>query len=301
MRPAVLDLAAYFLRARIFRQHLPLLASFKLTYRCNLACQACPYHLRAGEDRAHMSWERACQSLEHLQRKGCRIVVFEGGEPLLWRDGGHDFNALAALARRLFLRTAATTNGTLALDVPTDVLWVSMDGDRATHDALRSGSFGRIMDNLKASPHPRLLIHYTINSLNIDDMDPLALTVAALPQVKGLTFQLFYPYHRGEADLSLSPAQRRRAMEEALRLKREGLPVLNSRRVLTSMIANTWRCHAWALANVDPDGTISQGCYVDTRGTIDCSMCGFTPVAEASEALDLHPASILAGWRIFIR
>ena len=128
MRPAVLDLAAYFLRARIFRQHLPLLASFKLTYRCNLACQACPYHLRAGEDRAHMSWERACQSLEHLQRKGCRIVVFEGGEPLLWRDGGHDFNALAALARRLFLRTAATTNGTLALDVPTDVLWVSMDG-----------------------------------------------------------------------------------------------------------------------------------------------------------------------------
>jgi len=37
------------------------------------------------------------------------------------------------------------------------------------------------------------------------------------------------------------------------------------------------------------------------RCNLKCRDCGFTPVAEASGALDMLPGSLLAGWRIFIK
>jgi len=82
-----------------------------------------------------MSWEQAVEALNELKRLGCRFVIFEGGEPLLWSDGNHDFSDLPEKARSLFLRVGVTTNGTVSLDVPTDLLWVSLDGafDRALH------------------------------------------------------------------------------------------------------------------------------------------------------------------------
>jgi MoaA/NifB/PqqE/SkfB family radical SAM enzyme len=105
------DLVQFFLMTKIMGQRLPLMASFKLTYRCNLACSACPFHRRAREEGSHMSWHTALTSLERLRRMGCRIVIFEGGEPLLWRDSGHDFSELARHAARDFLCVGATTNG----------------------------------------------------------------------------------------------------------------------------------------------------------------------------------------------
>jgi len=67
------------------------------------------------------------------------------------------------------------------------------------------------------------------------------------------------------------------------------------------MIANEWTCRDRLLANVDPDGSITRGCYVRSRGEVRCSDCGFTPVAELSGAFDLAPGSILAGWKAFIQ
>jgi hypothetical protein len=46
------------------------------------------------------------------------------------------------------------------------------------------------------------------------------------------------------------------------------------------------------LANVDPDGSLWTGCYLQHRGEIRCQLCGFTPVAEASLAMGLHPAAL---------
>ena len=40
--PSPYPFLAFFFRRKVLRQKQPLLASFKLTYRCNLACQACP-------------------------------------------------------------------------------------------------------------------------------------------------------------------------------------------------------------------------------------------------------------------
>jgi MoaA/NifB/PqqE/SkfB family radical SAM enzyme len=299
--PWLLDLTGFFLKRKILKRKIPLLASFKVTYHCNLKCRACPYHLRGAEENSRMSWPTAVNALDALARLGTRIVVFEGGEPLLWRDGSYRLHDLIMYARKRFLRVAVTTNGTLTLDVPADMIWVSLDGLKDTHDGLRSDSFDRVAANLQATNHPRVFTHTTINRRNWAELESIAKWVKDLPSVKGMTFQFFYPYLRGEDDLALKPQDRRDAVEKLIELKKRGFPVLNSAGRLRAMINNTWRCHDDILINVDPDGTVTRGCYVKSRGEINCDACGFTPVAEASGALDLIPGSLRAGWNLFLK
>jgi MoaA/NifB/PqqE/SkfB family radical SAM enzyme len=117
------------------RQHKPLLASYKLTYHCNLACTQCPFIQYSGPN---PSFELVCQRLDALYQRGNRLVVFEGGEPLLWRDGKHDLRDVVRYARQRFACVALTTNGTLPLDIDTDVLWVSIDGFADTQPPARA-------------------------------------------------------------------------------------------------------------------------------------------------------------------
>jgi MoaA/NifB/PqqE/SkfB family radical SAM enzyme len=294
-----LDLLDFYFHRKILRQKIPLLASFKLTYRCNLSCSACPFHGRAAENNSHITWGGAVDALDALKMLGTRIVVFEGGEPFLWQDGTHGLHDLVMYAKKRFLRVAVTTNGTFPLDVPADVVWVSIDGLNGTHDRLRSGSFERIWSNLKSADHPRVLIHFTMNRLNWRELDQLAEKLKYVPAVKGLSVQLFYPYDQGESSLALLPDERKSALENVIRLKKS-YPIINSERCLKAMIGNNWHCHDDVLINVDPDGKLTQGCYVKSRGKVNCRECGFTPVAEASGALDLQPGSILAGWKAYL-
>jgi MoaA/NifB/PqqE/SkfB family radical SAM enzyme len=252
-------------------------------------------------DEDQMSWNKAIAALKTLSRLGTRFVVFEGGEPLLWRNGLYRLHDLVLYAKKHFLRVAVTTNGTLPLDVPCHILWVSLDGIKETHDNLRSDSFDRIWSNIKETKHSRVFVHLTLNRLNWRDIESLATLVKQTPTLKGMTVQFFYPYNQGEDDLSLSPEERCTAIEKLLKLKKSGLPILNSMDRLKAMVNNRWLCHDDILINVDPDGIITKGCYVKSRGQINCDACGFTPVAEASGALDLIPGSLYAGWKLFLK
>ena len=249
-----------------------------------------------------MGRQTALATLEALQHSGTRIVVFEGGEPLLWQDGPYRIHDLIRHARKRFLRVAVTTNGTLPLDVPADILWVSLDGTKEMHDDLRSRSFDRIWSNLKATKHPKVFIHCTLNCRNWGNIEELAGLIRGNPAVKGMTVQFHYPYNQGEdGSLALTPEERRTAIAKLLELKRKGFPILNSAGRLRAMVRNSWRCHDDILINVDPDGQITTGCYVKNRGDIRCDHCGFTPVAEASGALDLIPGCLYAGWQLFLK
>jgi len=295
------SLFGLYLQRRVLRRPTPLLASVKLTYKCNLACGMCPFHLRMGESNSSMGWHTAVKLLANLSSLGTRIAVLEGGEPLLWRDGEKGIEDLVSYAKGRFLRVAATTNGTLPLDLPVDLLWVSLDGLKDEHDRFRSGSFDRVWANLKKSRHPNLYVHFTMHRENWKCLEGLADKLQEIPAVKGITVQLFYPYGQGEWSLALAGEERRAALENVLALKKRGYPILNSSNRLRAMNQNVWKCHEDILINADPDGTITPGCYAKSRGDVNCRDCGFTPVAEASGALDLIAGSLLAGFKIFLR
>jgi Fe-coproporphyrin III synthase len=79
---ALPQLALFFLKTKVFRKKIPLIASFKLTYNCNLKCAPCPFHSKAGMPGTHIPWDEAVNALIRLKRMGCLFVIFEGGEPL---------------------------------------------------------------------------------------------------------------------------------------------------------------------------------------------------------------------------
>ncbi|HEX9971989.1 MAG TPA: radical SAM protein, partial [bacterium] len=89
----------YFLKhniiSRLFQIRQPLLASFKITYRCTLKCRSCPFWKM---EPLSISFHRAVEIINEFQRKGVRLLIFEGGEPFLWRDGDYRLENLVRFA-----------------------------------------------------------------------------------------------------------------------------------------------------------------------------------------------------------
>lgn len=290
----VLYLAQYYARARFFNDKRPILAGMKLTHRCTLKCRQCPYWQRPVPD---LPWERILDILPDIYRRGVRILILEGGEPMLWKDGGHGISDVVREAKRYFYCTGVTTNGTLPLDVASDIIWVSIDGLKETHDRLRGQSFDRIIDNIRKSSHPKIFANITINKLNQQEISHLIKYMA--PIVKGITIQFFYPYPESE-DLLLTWPERARVLDQLVELKQEGYPLTDSILALRTLRDNSWACEPWMIANVEPDGTFNHGCYLKNR-TIDenpCRFCGFAAHTEISLAYQLHWSAIMSGKEI---
>jgi MoaA/NifB/PqqE/SkfB family radical SAM enzyme len=279
----------------IFRRgtRTPFLASYKLTYHCNLGCLQCPFWEMKSPD---PSFSSVVETLDALYVRGNRIIIFEGGEPMLWKDGVYTIHDVVMEARKRFYRVGMTTNGTLPLDVPVDILWVSLDGLEETHNRLRGAHiFQKIMDNIASSQHPRIFAHITVNSLNAGEIPGLIRFLKG--RVKGITIQFYYPYER-DNDLFLDFPAREKLLEEIILLKAAGLPVMNSRASLEALKRNRWRCIDWLIDNADPDGSMHHGCYLKGRAVVDCAHCGFSPHTEISLAYQGNLEAIRAGLQI---
>lgn len=289
------DQVSYILRNYVLARHKPFLASFKISYRCNLRCQQCPFYTLHS---AELTYDDACRIIDRLYERGNRLLMFEGGEPMLWRDGEKRVHDLVTYARQRFFSVGMTTNGTFPLDVSTDVLWVSVDGLRDTHNALRGAPiFDQVISNVRASTHPRLYAHVTINSLNAAEVPELLKYLDGI--FHGITVQFYYPYHHKD-ELFLDFDRRERLLDEIVHLKRSGIHILNSVSALQALKHNHWTCRDTLIDNANPDSSLQQGCYLRGRADIDCSRCGFSPHTEISLACRGNPRAIRAGMKIFM-
>lgn len=292
---ATLAMGWYVLRNYLLAHQKPFLASFKVTYRCNLTCRQCPFYSLPSPE---LTFPEATRIIDKLYQRGSRMLIFEGGEPMLWKDGRRSVQDLVTYARQSFFSVGMTTNGTLPLDVMTDVLWVSIDGFRETHNALRGAPiFDRVISNVRASNHPRLFAHVTVNSINTPEIPDLLKFLNTI--FHGITLQFYYPYNHQD-ELFLDFDRRSALLNEVIRLKRSGLQILNSTAALQALKQNTWTCRDHLVDNANPDGTLQQGCYLKGRSDIDCSRCGFSPHTEISLACRGVPSAILAGMKIFM-
>ena len=229
---------------------------------------------------------------------GVRIVIIEGGEPFLWRDGEHDLTDVIAEAKKSFFSVGVTTNGTFPIEVDSDTVWVSIDGLRETHDRIRGKSFERIMANIEASSHPRIYAHITINSLNWKEVPELVELLSH--KVKGITVQFHYPYQEVDEGLFLPLDKRQKVLDDLIGMKRQGLRIANSYACLEALKNNRWRCRPWMIASVDPNGKLTHGCYLKGRGEIACERCGFSAHTEISLAYNGVIEAILVGKRILL-
>lgn len=287
----------YFLKhnltTRFLNKRQALLAGFKITYRCNLRCRSCPFWKL---DSHQTTFKDAISVMDKLYNLGVRLIIFEGGEPFLWRDNNYRLEDLVHYAKKLFFCTGITTNGLLPLESSADVIWVSIDGLEETHDLNRGISFERIIANIKSSSHPHLLANITITKLNYKDIPELIKLIT--PWIKGVTIQFYYPYPDSE-NLWLPLPERVKVLDRLIDLKRYGFKILNSIATLQAMKKNTWHCHSWLIASAEPNGQITIGCYLKNRAEISCDKCGFAAHIEISKAYDWSLDAIMVGRRIF--
>jgi len=291
--PWPVDLLHYYLLVRLRKRKRPILAGFKITHRCNLRCIHCPFWKRTTD--RELDFNAVRDIMHRLHRMGVRILILEGGEPFIWRDGRFSIHDVIEEGRRLFMSVGVTTNGTFPIDAPANTIWVSIDGLESTHDAIRGPTFHRVMENIRRSNHPNIYANITINRLNVKEIPDLIRILS--PLVKGSTIQFHYPYV--DDGLLVGEKQRRWVLDRIMELKSRGEAVADSFRALRALRDGGWRCHDWMLANVDPDGQVNTGCYVRHRGPVACKYCGFAAHVEISQAFDLYLPSILVGRRIF--
>lgn len=285
-------LVFYYLRTR-FGKKRPLLGGIKVTHACNLACIHCPFWKRKS---GSLSFDQAVSSMKTLHQWGVRIMIIEGGEPFLWRDGGHDLRDLVAEAKKLFFSVGVTTNGTFPIDIDSDNVWVSIDGLAENHDRIRGESFQKVIANIESSSHPNVYAHITINSLNWKELPELVRFLS--PRVRGITIQFHYPYEEDDK-LFLPFSERRIVLDNLISLKKEGFPIADSYACLKALKNNRWKCHPWMIASIDPDGKLTHGCYVKDRGKIACEKCGFAAHTEISLAYSAVPEALWVGSKIF--
>jgi MoaA/NifB/PqqE/SkfB family radical SAM enzyme len=297
----MLYLLRYAAASRIIkRARKPLVVSFKMTHDCNLSCIHCPFVKKNNRD-TRMDFNTALDILEKLYREGARIVIFEGGEPLLWKDpsSGKDLSHLIERAKKKFFFTCITTNGTIQLkDYNPDIVFISLDGLQKTHDSIRGTGFDMIMSNIKKYHNQKkIIINTCINRLNFMEIPELIKFLE--DKVYGITVQFFYPYSEVE-NLSLSTVQKKQVLEELIGLKKKGFSILDSFTCLKRMEENNWKCRDFLIASVEPDGHINQGCYLKNRvEDISCTDCGFAAHCEVSLAYDFNPEAIRAAKDIF--
>lgn len=282
-----------YLNNRLFNKKQPLLASFKITYKCNLQCRVCPFWKMPDQS---ISYDQAISIMNTLYDSGVRLIIFEGGEPSLWHDADKTLKDLLIYANNKFFSTGITSNGLMPLNTSADTIWISIDGLKKTHEANRGKSFDRIIHNIKTSSHPNLLANITITSLNYEEIGDLVKFLSSL--LKGITVQFYYPFP-GTENLALSNDDRIKVLNQLIGLKKQGYPVLDSYATLNDLKYNNWHCHSWLIASANPDGRIDFGCYLKNRADISCKKCGFAAHAEISKALDLNWEAIRVGHRVF--
>ena len=270
---------SYILRASLRRRRPPLVGGLALTDTCNLRCRHCSVGRNTFPE---MSFAEARSALSRLRAKGIPVLYIEGGEPFLWRDAGRGLEDVVALARRLgFLYTIIYSNGTFPLRTSADAIFVSMDGLRNAHDALRGRTYDKIVSNILASRHPRILINYTINRHNDADIEEFSYQIAKIANVKGTFFYFYTPdgtQPETDRELYLDLSERRRVVERLIALKQAGGRVLNSTAGLRLAVGEGWK-KPNSLGYLFAEGRLYQCCrHIGTPAV--CETCGYLGFAE---------------------
>ncbi len=283
----------YVLNHYLLRKPMPLIRGLVLTNRCNLRCQHCRLDERAPND---LDFEEVVAAIDAFHGEGGRCLYLEGGEPFLWHDGRHGLNDVVDYAHGIgFLTVVIYTNGTHPIGTSADTVFVSMDGLRATHDALRGESFDRIVGNIQDSAHASLYINYTINNRNKDEIRAFCEYVQGMERIRGIFFYFHTPYYGRDA-LYIEPEEKHRILQDLLRLRKH-YRILNSRAGLHAALRNDWKRPVDA-CSVYEKGAVYRCCRYSDDPAL-CQECGYLSYAEIEQVLKMKPSAILSALQYF--
>ncbi len=286
---AIAGLLGYGFKTFVLRRTIPYLYCLVLTDACNLDCEYCQ---SKNTGKYHLGWDQAQDKLQQAYKRGHRFLVLTGGEPTVWRDQGKDLDDVAAWARELgFLHVMIATNGLEPFSHPQCSHLVTIDGPREVHNAMRQGSYDRILDNLAKSKSQGITASITLCKANGNSLREFARELAATNLFSSLSFNFLTHSPDKVEELGLPHEEKIAALDELWRLKKEGHPVLLSRAAYLAMKNNSWKrpIRQMELGTRDRDFT----CCRDVDRPEVCENCGYSTCVEVSQMLALKPSAIL--------
>jgi len=209
----------------------PVLVSFSVTRLCNLKCVHC-YSESVETPHPHeLPTEDAKRVIKQIAQSGARMIIFDGGEPLMRPD----IYELVSYARQVGLRPLMGTNATLItdevarqlLDVGVKALAISLDGAKASsHDKFRGveGSFDATIAGIQSARRAGIPFQLApcINSTN---KNQLAGVVELGHKLGAVAIEVFdyIASGRGKVDKSfeLSIEERKALTDEIIALQRK--------------------------------------------------------------------------------
>ena len=294
---AFLHFARFGIRTVLFRKEDPILGTIILTDKCNLHCRHCsvnnltaviyPYRQIRGE-------------MEQLYRMGIRILFFCGGETFLWRDSGKTLGDLVTEAKGMgFLIVNVVTNGTYPLDLPqADLILLSLDGDRARHNAIRGDTYDRIFENIRHAAADNICFYMAINQINKDAIPAVCLAARDTEHVRAVSFNFHTPYP-DTRDLALSAEEKAACCRTIARMMDQGAPVFNLKSAFPYLIHNRFPTPCRQCVVME-NGTLSTcGRCIAVPGL--CEQCGYFFVAEYTLLFRGHPGVILEMLRTYLK
>lgn len=285
-------IASYLFKTKVLRQDIPFIGGLVVNEKCNLRCKQCALSNRNIPD---LTYKEIELGLQILYKKDIRAVFIEGGEPFLWRDGKFKLEDVIRLARTIgFHLVTVYTNGTIPLHISADLIFVSLDGLKETTNDLRGNGkniYDKIVKNIRASDHPNIIINYTINSINQNDLEPFCEEMRKISQVKGTFFNFHTPYF-GFDKLFLDLEKRRKKIKEILSLKSKGYKIFNSTACLNGVFRDNW-VRPSKICYIYANNKTYQCCRAaDNKDA--CKNCGYLGYPEIIFILKLRPSAIFS-------
>ena len=286
--------AAFGMKTILFGRKDPIVGTIILTDKCNLHCKHCSVNNITA---AVHPISQIRGEMKTLYSMGVRILFFCGGETFLWRDGEKTLRDLVGEAREMgFLIVNVVTNGTFPLDLPeADLILLSLDGDRARHNAIRGDTYDTILANIRQAPTDNICLYMAINQVNQDTIGAVCRTAMEEPNVRAVSFNFHTPYPDTRA-LALSREKKAACCAQITRMMEAGAPVFNLRSAFPHLIQNTFptpcrQCVVMEdgrLSMIPWDYNLAFGTFqtADASAAVNdpglCGECGYFFAAEYS-------------------
>jgi len=285
---------SYLLRSGISRKELPFIGGIAINDRCNLHCRHCFVSNRNIPD---LSYEEIREGLLQLYDKGMKYLYIEGGEPFLWKDNSRDLEDVVQLARDIGFRYIVIyTNGTFPVETSANLVFVSIDGLKDTHDAMRGKCYERIISNINRSSHKKIYANFTITSQNMSEIEEFCEETDKIRNLKGVNFYLYTPYN-GKDELFLSYEDKRKIIENILSLKKKGYHILNSKTTLKSAYNDSWKRPS-GLSYLYAEKKLYMCCRAIGMDDI-CENCGYLGFTEIFHMSRLNPDALMTAFKYY--
>ncbi|UZQ50277.1 radical SAM protein [Clostridium kluyveri] len=272
------NLAIFGIKTILLKMKKPILGSIILTDYCNLNCKHCAVN---NINKIIYSYRDILEEMNNLYNEGIRILLFYGGETLIWKDHNKTIHDLIKKAKQIgFLIVNIVTNGTIDLDIPyADTIFLSLDGTKGNHNFIRGNTFDTILHNVSKATSSNICIYMAVNNVNYKDIEPLCKLVKNTPNLKSISFNFHTPY-KGTEWLSLTNEQKVKAVNSIKSMIKEGYPVFNLYSALDYYLEDNWKRPCYQCIVSENKRRFTCGRCIEVEGL--CKKCGYLFALEFS-------------------